>query len=99
MIQQQSSGMIWDLLMIGVLIPAYNEAHVIENAIEQIKATLEGIDKDHGVILAEGGSTDGTGGIAAQYATRDIGERRQRRSTKVNLMKDIRSMGISLLRL
>jgi len=57
------------LAVISLVIPIYNEAHQIENAIEQISIVLEQINKDYEIILAEDGSTDGSSEIADKLAT------------------------------
>lgn len=54
--------------MISLVIPIYNEADHIEDAIEQILTVLERMNKEYEIILAEDGSTDGSSEIADRLA-------------------------------
>ncbi len=50
--------------LISIVLPAYNEADGLENAVNQVKARLEDLGYDYEIIIAEDGSTDGTDVIA-----------------------------------
>ncbi|RLI79007.1 glycosyltransferase family 2 protein [Archaeoglobales archaeon] len=47
-------------MKVSVVLPAYNEAKRIENAIKKTEETLKEIGCDYEIIVAEDGSTDGT---------------------------------------
>lgn len=53
-----------------MVLPAYNEAAEIGRLLERIDASLRADRFDYLVVLVDDGSTDGTAGVAAQYAER-----------------------------
>ena len=55
---------------ISVICPFYNEAEIIEPAIEQMLAQLDTLDADCELIVVNDGSTDGSGQIAEKLASR-----------------------------
>jgi glycosyltransferase involved in cell wall biosynthesis len=54
---------------VTVVIPVHNEADFMPPALARLFEELDGVDADFSVILAENGSTDGTGELAEQIAT------------------------------
>lgn len=52
---------------ISIVIPVYNEAQILENAVRDLVANLAKWDPDlrYEILLAENGSSDGTGALAA----------------------------------
>ncbi|MBS7631705.1 glycosyltransferase family 2 protein [Candidatus Bathyarchaeota archaeon] len=54
---------------VTLVFPAYNEAGGIEQAVFKAKETLANITKSFEIIIAEDGSTDGTGEIAKRLST------------------------------
>ena len=53
---------------ISVVIPVYNEASFLETAIADLRASLDGVDADVSVLLAENGSTDATPELATRLS-------------------------------
>ncbi len=53
---------------ISVILPAYNEANRIENAVLRTVETVSRVTNSYEIIIAEDGSTDGTDHIAAKLA-------------------------------
>ncbi|HID42766.1 MAG TPA: flippase-like domain-containing protein [Archaeoglobaceae archaeon] len=49
---------------VSIVLPAYNEAARLENAVETVEKFLREMDYDYEIIIAEDGSTDGTDKIA-----------------------------------
>ena len=58
-------------MKVSVILPAYNEAKRLENAVTTVKKHLEEIGYDYEIIIAEDGSTDGTDKIAQRLASND----------------------------
>ncbi|WP_457550451.1 flippase-like domain-containing protein [Archaeoglobus sp.] len=58
-------------MKVSVILPAYNEAESIENAVKTVKSYLEKLGYDYEIIIAEDGSTDGTDKIARRLAEKD----------------------------
>ncbi|MEM2736685.1 MAG: glycosyltransferase family 2 protein [Thermoproteota archaeon] len=55
---------------VSVILPAYNEAARIEQAVEAIIETLRDISSHYEIIIAEDGSTDGTDKIASRLSAK-----------------------------
>ena len=55
---------------VSLVLPAYNEAERLEEAVRQTAGTLERITQSFEIIVAEDGSTDGTDRIAEQLEAR-----------------------------
>jgi glycosyltransferase involved in cell wall biosynthesis len=55
---------------ISVVLPAYNEANSLENAVSKIIKALEKITPSYEIIIAEDGSTDGTDKVAVSLSKR-----------------------------
>ena len=55
-------------VVVSVVLPAYNEADVLEIAVTQISTALKEIGYSYEIIIAEDGSTDGTDKKAAMLA-------------------------------
>jgi glycosyltransferase involved in cell wall biosynthesis len=64
-----SSGADPGPLDVGIVIPVYNEASFIREAMASITAELTGIDATIHIYLVENGSSDATGEIAADLAS------------------------------
>ncbi|MEM2924162.1 MAG: flippase-like domain-containing protein [Methanocellales archaeon] len=58
------------MVEVTLVLPAYNEASRIENAVEAISRELREITDSFEIIIAEDGSTDGTDKIASELAKR-----------------------------
>ncbi len=58
-------------MKISVVLPAYNEAQKLPEAVDSVKKHLEGTGYDYEVIIAEDGSSDGTDEVAAQLSQKD----------------------------
>ncbi|MFH1103452.1 MAG: glycosyltransferase family 2 protein [Actinomycetota bacterium] len=56
---------------LDIVIPVHNEAGFMPGALQRLLAETAGIDADMTVILAENGSTDGTGEVAERIAAAD----------------------------
>ena len=56
---------------ISVVLPAHNEAGKIENAVRQMKQALAAFTSAYEILIAEDGSTDGTGDLAERIASED----------------------------
>ena len=54
--------------LVSIILPAYNEAEVIENTVEKVREKLLELDKNFEIIIAENGSTDGTDLIAKKLS-------------------------------
>jgi glycosyltransferase involved in cell wall biosynthesis len=54
-----------DLVRVTLVFPAYNEAGLLEPAVEKIAQALNELTRSYEVIIAEDGSTDGTDKLAA----------------------------------
>lgn len=52
----------------SLVLPVYNEAKILEDSVDKVRKTLDDIDVDYEIIIAEDGSTDGTDKIAARLA-------------------------------
>lgn len=57
-----------DLVRVTVVFPAYNEAGLLEPAVEKVSQALNEFTRSYEVIIAEDGSTDGTDKLAAALA-------------------------------
>jgi glycosyltransferase involved in cell wall biosynthesis len=55
---------------VSVIIPAFNEAHSIEETVEELKAKLIGLSLDYEIIVVDDGSSDSTGHVAAGMGCR-----------------------------
>jgi glycosyltransferase involved in cell wall biosynthesis len=66
---------------LSVVIPIHNEAAYLQEALERLRAGLDGLGDSYEVILAENGSTDGTAEMAATIA-------RQRSDTSLVALPD-----------
>ncbi|AEA47373.1 dolichyl-phosphate beta-glucosyltransferase [Archaeoglobus veneficus] len=55
-------------ISVSVVLPAYNEASRLENAVGEVVKALDAAGYNYEVIIAEDGSTDGTAEIAAKLA-------------------------------
>lgn len=53
---------------LSVVIPIHNEASYLPGALSSLRAQLDALGETYEVILAENGSTDGTGRVAADLA-------------------------------
>jgi len=53
---------------VSVVLPAYNEAKRLENAVRKVEEYLKKLGYDYEIIIAEDGSTDGTDEIARRLA-------------------------------
>ncbi|MFP3945463.1 MAG: flippase-like domain-containing protein [Archaeoglobaceae archaeon] len=58
-------------MKVSVVLPAYNEAKRLPEAVKSVKKSLENTGYDYEVIIAEDGSTDGTDEVAAQLSEED----------------------------
>jgi glycosyltransferase involved in cell wall biosynthesis len=58
------------IVEISVVLPAYNEANSLDNAVPKIMKALEEITPVYEIIVAEDGSTDGTDKVAASLSKR-----------------------------
>lgn len=58
-------------MYLSVVCPFYNEAEIIESAIEQLLAQLSSLDVEWELIVVNDGSTDGSEKIAQRLAARD----------------------------
>ncbi len=58
-------------MKISVVLPAYNEAQRLPEAVSNVKEYLEGTGYDFEVIIAEDGSSDGTDKVAAKISEKD----------------------------
>jgi dolichol-phosphate mannosyltransferase len=58
-------------MYLSVVCPFYNEAEIIESAIEQLLARLSSLDVEWELIVVNDGSFDGSEAIAQRLATRD----------------------------
>lgn len=56
---------------LSVVIPIHNEAPYLPSALSALRAELDALGEPYEVILAENGSTDGTGRVAADLAAAD----------------------------
>ncbi|MCG3160945.1 MAG: Undecaprenyl-phosphate 4-deoxy-4-formamido-L-arabinose transferase [Acidobacteria bacterium] len=56
---------------ISVVCPFYNEAEIIESAVEKLLAQLSSLDAEWELIIVNDGSTDGSEAIAQRLALRD----------------------------
>ena len=59
------------LVKFTVVFPAYNEADILENAIEKVIQNLDNFVDSYEIIIAEDGSTDGTNKIASMLAKKN----------------------------
>jgi glycosyltransferase involved in cell wall biosynthesis len=55
----------------SIVLPAYNEANRLENAVAKVIKALEEFADSYEIIIAEDGSTDGTDKVAALLSERD----------------------------
>jgi glycosyltransferase involved in cell wall biosynthesis len=53
---------------VSVVFPAYNEAYMLEAAVEKVTQALNELARSYEIIIAEDGSTDGTDKLAAALA-------------------------------
>ncbi|MEX0826322.1 MAG: glycosyltransferase family 2 protein [Acidimicrobiia bacterium] len=53
---------------VTIVIPVHNEADFMPSALARLFDELDGVEADFSVVLAENGSTDGTGELAEQIA-------------------------------
>jgi glycosyltransferase involved in cell wall biosynthesis len=58
-------------MYLSVVCPFYNEAEIIESAIEQLLTRLSSLDVEWELIVVNDGSSDGSEAIAQKLATRD----------------------------
>jgi glycosyltransferase involved in cell wall biosynthesis len=58
-------------LSISAVLPAYNEAAIIERTVRHVAGVLDGLTKDFEVIVTNDGSRDRTGEILAQLAAHE----------------------------
>lgn len=56
---------------ISLIIPAYHSAKFLEKNVNLIESELKKITRDYEILLVEGGSTDGTGEVAAGIAKKN----------------------------
>ncbi|MFP3945458.1 MAG: dolichyl-phosphate beta-glucosyltransferase [Archaeoglobaceae archaeon] len=56
---------------VSVVLPVYNEADKLENAVNTLKKYLEQLNYSYEIIIAEDGSTDGTDNIASRITMKD----------------------------
>lgn len=56
---------------ISVIMPAYNEARNLKNAVQSVHQAFEGIISEYEIIIVNDGSVDGTREIADQIAEKD----------------------------
>lgn len=54
--------------LVSIILPAYNEAGVIEDSVEKVREKLLELDRDFEIIIAENGSTDGTDVISKKLS-------------------------------
>lgn len=80
------------LPLVSVVVPAYNEARIIIDSLEQLTAYLETLEDRYRweLILVDDGSTDGTGDIAEVYAKRRPGVRVLRHNVNFRLGQALR---------
>jgi len=52
------------ILEVSIVLPAYNEAETLKNAVEKVISSIERVTSSYEIIIAEDGSTDGTDKIA-----------------------------------
>jgi dolichol-phosphate mannosyltransferase len=62
-------------MKLSVVIPAYNEAQLIESTLRAVLAQLACEGMDYEVLVIDDGSTDGTGEVVARVAAQDGGVR------------------------
>jgi glycosyltransferase involved in cell wall biosynthesis len=55
----------------SVILPAFNEGHIIQRTLEELTAVLELSVEDHEVIVVDDGSSDNTFAAASAYAVAD----------------------------
>ncbi len=60
----------WHAVEISVVLPAYNEANLLDSAVLKIMKALEEITSSYEIIVAEDGSTDGTDKVASLLSER-----------------------------
>jgi cellulose synthase/poly-beta-1,6-N-acetylglucosamine synthase-like glycosyltransferase len=69
---QLNSGGFSDVQLLTVILPAHNEAHVINETLVELTTALTGSYTPYEIIVVDDGSNDGTYQIASAYAkTRD----------------------------
>ena len=57
--------------LVSLVLPAFNEAENLADAVAGVAAALDAIGRDWQVVIVDDGSTDGTGDLARQLASRD----------------------------
>ena len=57
---------------LAVVVPAFNEAARIAPTLERVLAFLEQREEPFEIVVADDGSSDGTAGVAARYASRGV---------------------------
>jgi glycosyltransferase involved in cell wall biosynthesis len=60
-----------DSIELSIILPAYNSVKVLEKAIDAIKKQVAPLVSRYEIIIAEDGSTDGTGALAREIAARE----------------------------
>ncbi len=58
-------------MKLSIVLPIYNEAKILEKTVKKVKNTLEKLDYNYELIIAEDGSTDGSDKIATKLVSRD----------------------------
>ncbi|MEM4496942.1 MAG: flippase-like domain-containing protein [Archaeoglobaceae archaeon] len=58
-------------MKVSIVLPAYNEAERIEEAVKRVEEAAKNLDYDYEIIIAEDGSKDGTDRIAAEIAKKN----------------------------
>jgi rSAM/selenodomain-associated transferase 2 len=61
-------------LSIGIVTPVYNEAAILEDALERLRRVL----RDESVVVVDGGSTDGSAQIPSRFFPTEVTEQRGR---------------------
>ncbi|MEM4155563.1 MAG: glycosyltransferase, partial [Archaeoglobaceae archaeon] len=58
-------------MKVSIVLPAYNEAKRLRNAVEKIEEHAKALGYDYEIVIAEDGSTDGTDKIAKEIAEKN----------------------------
>jgi glycosyltransferase involved in cell wall biosynthesis len=57
--------------LISVIVPAYDEAHIIQQTLAELTAVLESSVPHYEIVVVDDGSSDATAGLVAEVAERD----------------------------